>query len=230
MKNEGDLLPLANDRKRVLLVGPHATSNDHLGAWVKHFASSSGTLDAALPARFDQIEWTVDEGADFLAESGPAIEHAAEQARDADLVIVAVGEPSSLSGEASSRSDIRLPGDQERLIHAIADSGTPFVVLLAAGRPLVVADWIDRAPSVLLTWHLGSSAPEAIARVIAGDVDPGGRLPMTFPRAVGQIPVYHDHERTGRPAKTGGSMAATRVDVGLEGPGEPGRRVQLQVP
>ena len=71
-------------------------------------------------------------------------------------MIIAVGEPSSISGEASSRADIRLPGDQERLIHAIADTGVPFVVLLATGRPLVVEDWIDRAPAVLLTWHLGT--------------------------------------------------------------------------
>ena len=139
-------------------------------------------------------------------------------AAEHDLVIVAVGEPSSLSGEASSRADIRLPGDQERLIHAIADTGVPFVVLLATGRPLVVEDWIERAPSVLLTWHLGTRGPEAIARVVSGAINPGGRVPMTFPRAVGQIPIHHDAENTGRPARTGGSMAVDRWDVGLQGP------------
>ncbi len=135
-----------------------------------------------------------------------------------DLVIVAVGEPSSISGEASSRADIRLPGDQEALIHAIADTGVPFIVLLATGRPLVVEDWIERAPAVLLTWHLGTRGPEAIARVVAGAVNPAGRVPMTFPRAVGQIPIHHDAENTGRPARAGGSMAVDRWDVGLQGP------------
>ena len=218
LQNDAGLLPVPAGPRRILLTGPYARSDDHLGAWVQHFGAHAGTLADALPAALPAAEWTVSDGADFLGPSRAAIDEAAALARDHDLVIVAVGEPSSLSGEASSRSDIRLPGDQEALIHAIADTGVPFVVLLATGRPLVVEDWIERAPAVLLTWHLGSRAPEAIARVVAGTVDPGGRVPMTFPRAVGQIPIHHDAERTGRPARTGGSMAADRWDVGLQGP------------
>lgn len=218
LKNDEALLPVSNARRRVLLTGPYATSTDHLGAWVQHFGAPASTLETALSQRLPDIEWSIGAGADFFEPSADEIEAARAQAIEHDLVIVAVGEPSSLSGEASSRSDIRLPGDQDRLIHAIADTGVPFIVLLATGRPLVVEDWIDRAPSVLLTWHLGTRGPEAIARVLAGDVDPGGRVPMTFPRAVGQIPIHHDHERTGRPATTGGSMTGRSPDVGLEGP------------
>ena len=218
MKNDDRMLPIAAAPQRILLTGPYATSADHLGAWVQHFGAQAGTLDHALRAALPDATWTVAPGADFLEPSDADIREAAALAAQHDLVIVAVGEPSSISGEASSRADIRLPGDQERLIHAIADTAVPFVVLLTTGRPLVVEDWIDRAPSVLLTWHLGTRGPEAIARVVAGAVNPAARVPMTFPRAVGQIPIHHDAENTGRPARTGGSMAADRWDVGLQGP------------
>jgi beta-glucosidase len=158
-------------------------------------------------------------GAEFLTSNAAHQAEARAAAADSDLVIVAVGEPSDLSGEARSRSDIRLPGDQERLIHAIADSGVPFVVVLCNGRPLDVSSWIDRAPAVLEAWHLGVEAPAAIAAVLTGAVNPGGRLPMSFPRSVGQVPVYHDHESTGRPARTGGSFDFGAADVVLQGPG-----------
>lgn len=218
LKNDGGLLPVASAGRRILLTGPNATSTDHLGAWVQHFGAAAGRLDEALRAELPDATWTIAPGADFLAPSDADIREAARLGAGQDLVIIAVGEPSSISGEASSRADIRLPGDQERLIHAIADTGVPFVVLLATGRPLVVEDWIDRAPAVLLTWHLGTRGPEAIGRAVSGAVNPGARVPMTFPRAVGQIPIHHDAENTGRPAQTGGSMAVDRWDVGLQGP------------
>lgn len=218
LKNDGALLPMNSSAHRVLLTGPYAESTDHLGAWVQHFGAGAGTLSDALAAQLPEVTWTVAPGADFLEPSDAQVAEAAALALEHDLVVVAVGEPSSISGEASSRSDIRLPGAQERLIHAIADTGVPFAVLLATGRPLVVEDWIDRAPAVLLTWHLGTRGPEAIARIVAGAVSPGGRVPMTFPRSIGQIPIHHDSENTGRPARTGGSLSAERWDIGLQGP------------
>lgn len=218
LKDDAGTLPLDPAPRRVLLAGPFAAGTDHLGAWVQHFAAGAGTLHDALRVRFPDTAWTAGPEMDALSPSAAAIDRVAALAGDHDLVVLAVGEPSALSGEAASRSDLRLPGDQERLIHAIADTGVPFVVLLATGRPLVVEDWIDRAPTVALTWHLGSRGPEAIARVLAGDVDAGGRVPMAFPRAVGQIPVHHDALPTGRPARTGGTLGAPRADVGLAGP------------
>ena len=218
LKNDGALLPVSAAGKRVLLTGPYATSADHLGAWVQHFGAEAGTLEESLCAELPDATWTVAPGTSFLEPSEADISAASALAAENDLVIVAVGEPSSISGEASSRADIRLPGDQERLIHAIADTGVPFIVLLATGRPLVVEDWIERAPAVLLTWHLGTRGPEAIARAVSGAVNPGGRIPMTFPRAVGQIPIHHDAENTGRPARSGGAMTVDRWDVGLQGP------------
>ena len=129
-----------------------------------------------------------------------------------------MGEPSHLTGEASSRADLRLPGDQEALVHAVADTGVPFAVVLANGRPLVTSAWIDRAPAVLEAWHLGLEAAPAIARILTGAVNPAGRLPMSFPRSVGQVPVHYDHESTGRPATTGGRMQPLSHDIGLQGP------------
>jgi beta-glucosidase len=219
LKNEGSVLPVANDAPRILLVGPYATSTDHLGAWVQHFAARSGSLDAALVEALPSAAITTLQGADFL-DGDPALQDEVVAAADRhDLVLVAVGEPNTLSGEAASRSDLRLPGDQERLIHAVADSGRPFAVVLLSGRPLDVSGWIDRAPAVLHAFHLGLEGPAALARALAGVANPGGRLPMSFPRTVGQVPVHHDHESTGRPARTGGSIGVSAADVALAGPG-----------
>ena len=217
LRNDGTL-PLPPTRRRVLLVGPYAESNDHLGAWVQSFAEPAGTLADALRARCPEWDLTVLPGAAFLGDEPGLRAAAASAAREHDVVVVAVGEPSDLTGEASSRSDLRLPGDQEDLVHAIANSGTPFAVVLVNGRPLVTSGWISRAPAVLEAWHGGTEAPAAIARVLVGDVSPAGRLPMSFPRSVGQIPVHYDHESTGRPPSVGGTLRATEHDIGLHGP------------
>jgi beta-glucosidase len=219
LKNENALLPIADAGQRILIAGPYATSTDHLGAWVQHFAAGAGTLADALTKALPRSRVSTVAGAEFLTAHPDLQAEARAAAADADFVLVAVGEPSDLSGEARSRSDIRLPGDQERLIAAIADSGVPFAVVLCNGRPLDVSRWIDRAPAVVEAWHLGVEGPAAIAAVLAGAVNPGGRLPMSFPRSVGQVPVYHDHESTGRPARTGGSFDFGNADVALLGPG-----------
>jgi len=122
-------------------------------------------------------------------------------AKDADIVIISVGEARDMSGEAKSRSNIHLPGVQEELIKAVMDAGKPVVVLISAGRPLIFNWTADNAPAILYTWWLGTEAGNAIADVLFGDYNPSGKLPMTFPRTEGQIPVYYNHYNTGRPAK-----------------------------
>jgi len=117
-------------------------------------------------------------------------------------VVLSVGERWDMSGEAKSRSSIRLPGVQEDLIKAIVATGKPVVVMINAGRPLVF-NWVaDNVQSIVYSWWLGSEAGNAIADVLTGDVNPSAKLPMTFPRSEGQIPLYYDHFNTGRPAKT----------------------------
>jgi beta-glucosidase len=217
LRNDGTL-PLPKGPLRVLLVGPYGDSTDHLGAWVQSFAAPAGSLADALRAERPDIDLTVLPGASFFGNDPGLQAEAARAAADADVVLVAVGEPSDLTGEASSRSDLRLPGDQEALLQAVADTGTPFAVVLVTGRPLVTSEWIDRAQTVLLTWHLGTEAAPAIARLLTGAVNPAGRLPMSFPRAVGQIPIHYDAENTGRPASSGGSLQQDEYDIGLQGP------------
>lgn len=215
LRNEGGVLPIRQGA-RVLLAGPYARSADHLGAWVQHFGTPvSETLADALAREVSALE--VVDGAGFFDASDEGIAEAVAQARVADVAVLAVGEPSSLSGEASSRSDITLPAAQRRLISEVAATGTPVVVVLAAGRPLVVEDWIDDVAALLVTWHLGTEAPTAIAAALSGRVNPGGRLPMTFPRAVGQVPIHYDHEPTGRAPRTGGAIP-TQVDSEFAGP------------
>ncbi|PPF43333.1 glycosyl hydrolase [Pseudoclavibacter sp. AY1F1] len=219
LKNEGGLLPVKPAQRKVLVVGPYADSTDHNGAWVMSFGfETTSTINAALRDLLPDSEITSCEGATFFGSNPALQEEARAAAADKDFIIVTVGEPSALSGEASSRSDLRLPGDQEALIHAIADTGVPFAVVLANGRPLVTSDWIARAPAVLEAWHLGTEAPAAIANVLSGAVNPAGRLPMSFPRASGQIPIYYDHENTGRPASVGGTLDQEEIDIGVVGP------------
>jgi beta-glucosidase len=215
LRNDGTL-PLAAPA-RVLLTGPYASSTDHLGAWTQAFSARSGSIADALRER-PGVEVDVREGVSFFGDRSDDVDLVATAALEADVVIVCVGEPSSLSGEAASRSDLRLPGRQADLIRAIAGTGIPFVVVLANGRPLVVADWIDHAPAVLEVWHGGTEAPAAIVDLLFGDAEPAGRLPMSFPRSVGQVPVYYAHESTGRPASVRGTMTLASVDVALEGP------------
>jgi len=115
------------------------------------------------------------------------------------VVVVSVGEDAGMSGEAKSRSRIGLPGLQEDLVKALWATGKPVVVLLNAGRPLVFNWTAEHAHAILMTWWLGSEAGNAIADVLTGAVNPAARLPMSFPRSEGQIPIYYNHLNTGRP-------------------------------
>lgn len=212
------ILPLHAARS-LLLTGPYATSTDHLGAWVQFFGAHAGSVADELIERRPDLELVVREGVDFLSSDDAGIAAAAQAAQNAEIAVVLAGEPSALSGEAASRSDLRLPGRQEDLIRAVAATGTPTVVLLITGRPLVVAEWIDDVAAAVVVWHGGTEAPAAIVDLLLGEAEPAGRLPMSFPRSVGQVPIHYAHENTGRPAATGGTLTAEHHDVGLHGPG-----------
>ena len=113
--------------------------------------------------------------------------------------MLALGETREMSGEAESRSTLDLPGRQEELIQAIKATGKPFVVVLFNGRPLALEDMVDDAPAILEAWFPGVQAGHAVADVVFGKVNPGGKLPVSFPCRVGQVPIYYNHEPTGRP-------------------------------
>ena len=216
LKNDGTL-PLSAP-SRVLVTGPYAESTDHLGAWTQSFAAPSTSIVDELRRRLPRSDVRALPGVSFFGDRRDDVDAVATAALDCEVVIVCVGEPSALSGEAASRSELGLPGRQADLIRAIAGTGIPFVVVLANGRPLVVADWIDVAPAVLEVWHGGTEAPAAIVDLLLGDQEPAGRLPMSFPRSAGQVPVYYAHENTGRPATIGGSLELESADIGLHGP------------
>ena len=120
-------------------------------------------------------------------------------AKAADQVVLALGETRGQSGEAASRSDIDLPGKQQELIDAIKATGKPFVVVLFNGRPLTLTKVDAVPPAILEAWFPGTEAGNAVADVLFGKVNPGGKLPVSFPRALGQVPIYYNHEPTGRP-------------------------------
>ncbi|MEV0371152.1 beta-glucosidase BglX [Streptomyces sp. NPDC050636] len=216
LKNEQRTLPLSRSVSAVAVVGPFADSGDLLGTWVLPAAQGkfpSGTVLDAVRAAAPGAKVGHARGVDPEGTDTSGIPAAVAAVRAADVAVVVVGEPPALSGEAAARSDIGLPGAQEKLIAAVAKTGKPFVVVLVNGRPLTIGDWLDRAPAVLEAWHPGTEAGHAIADVLFGKVNPGGKLPVTFPRAVGQIPVHYNHENTGRPYDPDNKYTSKYLDL-----------------
>jgi beta-glucosidase len=164
----------------------------------------TGNYDAPPPAATNAGGTNVAQTSDAARNSTtPLLENsigeAVRVARAADVVVVVVGESAEMSGEAASRSSLDLPGRQLELIQAIHATGKPYVVVLMNGRPLSINWLAENSPAILETWFAGTQAGHAIADVLFGDVNPGGKLPVTFPRAASQSPLYYNHKRTGRP-------------------------------
>ena len=206
LKNEKNILPLSRSVKTVALIGPFGkeTSANH-GFWSVAFKDDN----QRIVTQFDGIKNQLDKNSTLLYAKGANVDdqdrsmfaEAVETAKKADVVIMTLGEGHAMSGEAKSRSNIHFSGVQEDLLKEIAKTGKPIVLMINAGRPLVF-DWAaDNIPAIMYTWWLGTEAGNSIADVIFGTVNPGGKLPMTFPRMEGQIPVYYNHYNTGRPAK-----------------------------
>lgn len=216
LKNEDKALPLEPSVASLAVVGPFADSDDLLGTWTIPLAAKRfppvRVLDAVRRAA-PGAKVTYARGVDPEGEDTRGIPEAAAAARAADATVVVVGEPSAMSGEAAARSDISLPGAQEKLIAAVAATGKPFVVVLVGGRPLTVGDWLGSAPAVLMAWHPGIEAGNAVADVLFGKVNPGGKLPVSFPRTAGQIPVHYNHESTGRPYDPDNKYTSKYLDL-----------------
>lgn len=142
-----------------------------------------------------------------------SFEQAVRIAREADVVVIAVGETAEMSGEAASRTSLDLPGRQLELIQAVHRTGKPYAVVLMNGRPLTINWLAENSPAILETWFAGTQGGNAIADVLFGDVNPGGKLPVTFPRSVGQLPLYYNHKNTGRPPDVNNKYSSKYLDV-----------------
>lgn len=206
LKNQGHILPLSKGTKTVALIGPFGkeTVANH-GFWSIAFKDDN----QRIVSQFDGIKNQLDKSSTLLYAKGCNVDdqdksmfaEAVETAKKADVVIMTLGEWHAMSGEAKSRSNIGFSGVQEDLLKEIAKTGKPIVLMINAGRPLIFNWAADNVPAITYNWWLGTEAGNSVADVLFGAVNPGGKLPMSFPRTEGQIPVYYNHYNTGRPAK-----------------------------
>ncbi|MEY4336672.1 MAG: hypothetical protein RLZZ45_1591 [Bacteroidota bacterium] len=239
LKNEKQTLPLKKTQ-RVALVGPLANDKSNmLGTWavsgdpqmsipvlqgvqsktssstyIAYAKGSNITDDTALAKRANVFGLRVDidkRSPDAMLEEALAI------AKSSDVVVAVVGEASEMSGEAASRADITLPAAEQKLLKALYATGKPVVVVIMSGRPLVLTGSIEGAAAVLQVWHAGIEAGNAIADVLYGDVNPSGKLSMSMPYHVGQIPVYYSQKTTGRPQDLNNKFSSRYLDI----PNEP---------
>ncbi|MCM3718563.1 beta-glucosidase BglX [Fictibacillus phosphorivorans] len=202
LKNE-NVLPLKPEQK-IALIGPFAESGDLMGPWSWQGAHDDVVkVDAGLRAKLaDASLLSVASGSDIESVTPEQIKEAVDTAKDADVVVLAVGEASFMSGEAGCRADIRLPEPQLQLIQEIKKLGKPTVAVLFNGRPLDLHGVIENVDALLEAWYPGTEGGAAIADLLFGDVNPSGRLSMSMPYSVGQVPVYYNHFNTGRPQPT----------------------------
>ncbi|MFU8860143.1 MAG: glycoside hydrolase family 3 N-terminal domain-containing protein [Cyclonatronaceae bacterium] len=201
LKNENQLLPVSSSLRNIAVIGPMADNRrDLIGSWsAAGDWTQSVTLLEGLKKRMPDVNFIYAEGTGIDGDSREGFSEAVSAARRADLVILALGEAYWMSGEAASKVDISLPGLQEELAMELHKTGKPIVAVLMNGRPLTI-NWLDEnIPAILETWFLGTTAGDAIADVLYGDYNPSGKLPVTFPRHVGQIPIHYNMRNTGRP-------------------------------
>lgn len=203
LKNTDALLPLPKDLHRVLVVGSLAAdAQATLGSWAlaARAEDSVTVLQGIQSAVSSRTQVLYQPGASPTSPDTQGIAAAQEAARQVDVVVAVLGETAAMSGEAASRADLGLPGAQDALLHALRATGKPVVLVLMNGRPLALSRSAHHTPAILEAWFLGSEMGHAVADVLFGDVNPSGKLPITFGRSVGQVPLYYAHRHTGRPA------------------------------
>ncbi len=224
LKNQGGILPL-DPGKSTAVIGPLAKNgHDMLGPWWGRGRDEDAvTVFDAIKAQNPNTTYA--EGCSIADKEPPTntpadecgsdagFDEAVATAQAADQVVLALGESRGQSGEAAARSEIDLPGLQEELIARIKATGKPFVVVLFNGRPLTLEGVEGPSPAILEAWFPGVQAGNAVADVLFGTVNPGGKLPVSFPRRVGQVPIYYNHEPTGRPCDAGSKYNSRYRDI-----------------
>ncbi len=223
LTNRDAVLPLAPTGGAIGLIGPWGEDQGQmLGSWFglgdqEPVVTLRKGLEAAFPEREIRVARGCDgdfadddanEAADLLG-----IAAAVELAKTCEVVLLAIGEPALMTGEAASRADLGLTGRQADLAHAILETGTPVVVLLTCGRPVIEPEILEEASATLVIWYPGSEAGHAVADVVCGRLAPAGRLPMSWPVATGQIPVVHSERPSGRPYEPGNHFSTQYLDI-----------------
>lgn len=214
LKNEGNALPLAANARRIAIIGPLGNSKaDMIGSWaaggdrqtrpvtvlegMKARAKAGTTVSYAKGASYEFADAGKTDGfAEALAV-----------ARRADVVVAVMGEKWDMTGEAASRTSLDLPGNQQALLERLVATGKPVVLVLLSGRPNSIEWAQNKVPAILHAWYPGTSGGHAVADVLFGDYNPSGKLPVTFPRNVGQVPIHYDMKNTGRPIELGAADA-----------------------
>lgn len=216
LRNEAQTLPLSKKLKTLAVIGPLAdTQKEMLGSW--HGAGQAEDCVTLLTGIKQAVGETTKllhaKGCEIVGEDRSGFQAALLAAMEADAVVLAVGESADMSGEAASRSQLGLPGVQQELVEALVATGKPVVVVLMNGRPLAIPWIAENAPAVLETWFLGTQAGFAIADVLFGDYNPSGKLPVTFPRNEGQIPIFYNAKNTGRPFNANDKYTSKYLDI-----------------
>jgi beta-glucosidase len=208
LKNDGGALPLRKDARSIAVLGPLADARRDLeGGWIvdSNAATMASLVDAVRTHAGPGTRVAYAAGCDVACRGTDGFAAALDLARASDVVVLAVGESWDMSGEAKSRANIGLPGRQAELFDALKAIGKTPVVVIMAGRPLIFENVAEGANAILYAWHPGSEGGNAIADVLFGAVNPSAKLPMTFPRAMGQIPIGYQQYNTGRPVLDNGN-------------------------
>lgn len=219
LKNENNVLPLRKKAVKIAVVGPLANDCvNPLGCWVinpdvKHAVTVIEGIKSAIASDSKLI---FAKGCDYDGNDVSGFEEAVKAAEQADVVVAAVGEHKEMSGEMHCRSQIGLPGVQNELLEKLKAVGKPLVVLVMSGRPLAIEWAAKNADAILQTWHLGIESGNAIADVLFGDYNPGGKLSVTIPYSSGQVPFYYNHPNTGRPADDNIPWSSKYLDLPIK--------------
>jgi len=209
LKNEKNLLPLNAGIKKIALIGPLVKAKADLAStWTVYAdtASMTNVYDGLQQKLGNKVELSYAKGCELNDTLSTGFDQAIKTAVAADVVVMVLGEAGDMTGEAKSRANIDLPGRQEALFKAVKATGKKVVVVLMAGRPLVFNAIAEKADAIVYAFWLGAEAGNALADVLSGAENPSGKLPITFPRSVGQIPLFYNHANTGRPVTKPGDI------------------------
>jgi beta-glucosidase len=216
LRNEGRTLPLSKSLGTIAVIGSLATdARSSIGNWAAAGRAEEAVtvLDGIRRAVSSPTRVVYARGADSATNDTSGFVEAVRVAREADAVVLVVGEHQEQSAEANNRAFIGLPGAQEGLVRAVQATGKPVVVVLMGGRPLAIASFAESVPAIMHAWYLGTEMGNAVADVLFGDANPSAKLPVTMPRTAGQLPLYYNHKNTGRPPVANQKYTSKYIDV-----------------